>query len=79
MSDDPMVWLVEEFGAKVYGDEHKFSYIRHPEATPGDDIWLLFYSDKYKDWGVCDRSIKQPLTRDDVRRLCEIFGVEVRK
>ncbi len=73
MSDDPMVWLVEEFGGGHNGEL--------PTITLNHDRIRIryYYGEPLQWWLINGVPTSVPLTRDDVRRLCEIFGVEVKK
>lgn len=72
-SDDPAVWLVEEFGAQAY-------YGGDGRITVSIDGFLTYRCwDGNVTWDFENRVLKQPLTRDDVRCLCELFGVEVQR
>lgn len=88
MSDDPIDWLVREFGAEVEdfiydlrngtSDRFHYAFISDQNA----DEWLIAYhvtSGGDGEWEVFGNLTKQPLTRADVARLCELFGVEVKR
>jgi hypothetical protein len=68
---DPAVWLVEEFGAEIY-DAHEFKSV-----SVAGYVGYMWYRGTAM-WTVGRSVCRKSLTRDDVRRLCEIFGVEVK-
>lgn len=83
VSDDPIEWLVKEFGAEVMKHDGvpvkdpSFAWIACEDSE--NDNWLLEYHADTSEWLVFNNYTSQPLTRADVARLCELFGVEVKQ
>ncbi len=79
--DDPAVWLVEEFGAesiRLGSYVSRVLVIYSPCDNEDESTWLIAYHTSGI-WEVFNQTTAQPLTRADVCRLCELFGVEVKQ
>lgn len=77
---DPSDWLVNEFRAgclKRLDDGSRICWINLPNDE--EEGGLITYFEREGWWYVMGEATRKPLTRADVARLCELFGVEVKR